>query len=432
MRQLIMTAFLVLIWQISRLPGAIGMASNVSPEGQTLAALGLLVIGGHLVGTWITERGFPKVTGYMTVGIIVGPYLLNILGFEIIERVSLVNEIALVLIALTAGGELKVRKLRSYIKTVGSILLFQMLIIIAISIISLLFIKGRLFGGSSFGFAQIMIIGLLLGIMSAANSPSVAVAVVTEMKSQGRITDLVMSVTIAKDILILILFSVAIALSQGVSTGGDTIASVENPSIAYMLIGSIGLGLLSGISLLLYLKYIGRKIEIVLLIMTIAIIKAVRFWDVDLLLTALTIGVVVENLSQQGDNFIKGLEKVSPVIYVVFFALVGAIVNLKVLTEIWILALIWALVRAFGIWFGTWLGLSAAGDNTRDRKLLWLGYIPQAGVALGMTTLLVRTCPGWGEQAQILILAVIAVNQIAGPIGLRYALVKSGDAGKGD
>ncbi len=435
MKRVIVAMLLVLVWLMSRLPVIRTESLEAVGDSSALAALGFVILGGYIAGRCFAGIGLPQVTGYMLIGLLVGPYLVGILDQGLMNRLKPVEEIALVLIALTAGGELRLGDLRLHLKAISAVLVMQTLIVLLISTAALLLAGGWFIRFSEcLDSRQIIIIALILGVMTSANSPSVAVAVITEMKARGRLTNLVMSVTVAKDVFVIILFTLGMTLAHGVM--GGTVTGVfrqAHPPLPLLVAGSLLIGILAGWLMVLYLKYIGRQVEIAILVMSVVLIQLIHITSLELLLTAIVIGFIIENYSSQGPRLIKGLERISPPIYIIFFALAGAGVNLPLLLEIGLAAVLWAGLRALGIWLGTSVGFWISGEEFRQtpprtRGLTWLGYLPQAGVALGMASLVAVSFPGWGDNVRTLVLAVVAINQVVGPIGFRYALVKSGEA----
>jgi hypothetical protein len=79
---------------------------------------------------------------------------------------------------------------------------------------------------------------------------------------------------------------------------------------------------------------------------------------------------------------------------------------------------------------GTYFGAKLAKEEAGIQKRSWAGFISQAGVALGMAAVIERTFPEWGKEFKALVLAVIAINQIIGPVLLQRLLFKAGEAGK--
>ncbi|HHE46365.1 MAG TPA: hypothetical protein ENL08_01510, partial [Bacteroidetes bacterium] len=321
MKQLGLTALLVSVWLMARLP--VMRTENVEAvqDSTALAALGFVILGGYIVGKWLARVSLPQVTGYMLTGLLVGPYLVGILDRQLISHIKLIEEIALVLIALTAGGELRLNELRPRLKAIGSVLVMQTAAVVLFSVVALVFIGGWFLSTADLGLQQIIVIALVLGVMTSANSPSVAVAVISEMKARGRLTDLVMSVTVVKDVVVIVLFTVSMILAHRYAGGAATGSEHDNLPLALLVSGSILTGIICGGIMVLYLKYIGRQIEIAILIMSVALIQLAHITSLELLLTAIVIGFIVENFSSQGPVLVRGLMRISAPIYIVFFAL---------------------------------------------------------------------------------------------------------------
>lgn len=121
------------------------------------------------------------------------------------------------------------------------------------------------------------------------------------------------------------------------------------------------------------------------------------------------------------------MERSAAPVFVVFFALAGASMALADLATLWPLVIPIVLVRLLAIWFGTWLGARWGRAATPERRYVWLGLVSQAGVAIGLATIVAQAYPERGAQIRTLFLAVMAVNQILGPILFRLGLDRSGE-----
>ncbi|MDQ7087069.1 MAG: hypothetical protein Q9Q13_04065 [Acidobacteriota bacterium] len=146
------------------------------------------------------------------------------------------------------------------------------------------------------------------------------------------------------------------------------------------------------------------------------------------LLMGLTAGIVVQNLSRRGHVFTENLERIAPPIYVAFFALTGAGLDLDALTTSWLLAVSLVLLRMAGLFVGAWGGSAAAGDPRIWRSLAGWTAISQAGVSLGLAAELGRRFPQWGATVVAPLIAAIAINQIVGPVLLVRSLRRAGES----
>jgi Kef-type K+ transport system membrane component KefB len=118
-------------------------------------------------------------------------------------------------------------------------------------------------------------------------------------------------------------------------------------------------------------------------------------------------------------------------VFVVFFAIAGAQLELRQLYSIAPLVLPIILVRAASIWAGTRIGARWAGTG-KEGDRIWLGLISQAGVAIGLATVVAQAYPVRGAELRNVFLGVMAINQIFGPILFRHALVSSGEVAAAD
>jgi Kef-type K+ transport system membrane component KefB len=157
-------------------------------------------------------------------------------------------------------------------------------------------------------------------------------------------------------------------------------------------------------------------------------IELVQLLHVELLLTLLTAGFVAENVSEHGDDLRHAMERSAAPIFVVFFALSGAKIDLGALAPLLPLVVPLALVRMAGLWLGTRLGGVWAGVSQEERRYVWMGLVSQAGVAIGLATIVADAYGTMGVYLQGLLLALIAVNETVGPILFRQALDRSGES----
>src|SRR5688572_9851757 len=85
----------------------------------TLSAIGFLLLAGTLMSELLETIGLPHLSGYLLAGIVGGPYVLHLVDHDTVERLSPVNTLALALIALAGGAELRVSMLREVAKSLG-------------------------------------------------------------------------------------------------------------------------------------------------------------------------------------------------------------------------------------------------------------------------------------------------------------------------
>ncbi len=132
--------------------------------------------------------------------------------------------------------------------------------------------------------------------------------------------------------------------------------------------------------------------------------------SVSLILALMTMGVVVENV--RGDNRLyvrRVIERVRPPIYMLFFALVGARLQLRLLPAMGMLGVVYLVLRASGKLGGAWLGSHVGGAELQVRKYLGLGLLSQAGVAIGLALSIADRFDAYEQQRGLLGTTVINV-----------------------
>lgn len=406
------------------------LAPYANPEFSPTVALGFILIFAFLVGKRINRLNLPQITGFILAGVFCGPYVMKFLTVEDVHNLQLLDGLALSLIALTAGGEMRLTQLKRDWKAISSILFFQTAIIIAG------FIVFGLLGRSLFPFllektlVQGFALSLLLGTLATATSPSTTIAVITELNARGKYTDLILSTAVVKDFVVICLFAFSLSAARAVTLPEQAFDAWFLVNILEEVGVSVLLGACIGGGIVLFLKFINRETAIFILGIAFLTYQISRSLGYHPLLICLVAGFMVENFSSRGDSLIQAIEKVSVPIYVVFFTISGATLNLEALRSTWILALVLVILRAVLKFSGTYVGAKITKQEEGIQKKSWAGFISQAGVALGMVVIIEETFPEWGGAFKALVLAFIAINQIIGPVLLQRLLVKVGEAGK--
>ena len=410
-----------------RLSGA-----GVDAEGpqSTTIALGFLLLGAFIGGQLSASVGLPRITGYLLVGIAVGPYASALLSHDMLLGAKAVEGVAVALIALTAGGEIRLEWVRSQIKKLVAITLSELtLVALGITAVVML-VRPWLPFVPPDDLGTAIVIAFVFGAVAVANSPTVTIAVIAESGADGPVARTVLGVTVLKDVCVIVLFAVSLTVARdALGEGGGEPLGV---TLARELGGSIAVGLAFGIIISLFLRYVGRDVPVFILGTCFAIWQVAAAFHLETLLIALTAGFWVENFSRaRGEELIKGIERLSLPVYALFFAAAGAKVNLDTLAQLWPFALMLAGARAICVWAGTALGARLGGAEPEVRRYAWLGFISQAGVTLALSTIVARTFPTWGTDVQALIIAMIAIHELVGPIGFQWALRRAGEVTTG-
>lgn len=401
--------------------------------GLIIFSLGYVLLAAFVVAKLIEVFELPLITGYILAGILAGPYGFDFLSTDMVRRLKLIDELALSVIALNAGAELRLSALKERLRSIVANIVF--LTVVGVGAVMLFVVlSGRYFDAiAEFSPLSRFIFALLLAVICAARSPASAIAVINECRAKGPFTDTVLAVSIAKDVLIIILFTVTMALSRTIMEGGGLeFGSVSG--LIFEVVLSIFIGLLLGKGMAVYVDRIGRDFLLFLLFIAFGVARLSagvnqvmyhRFavsLHLEPLLICMSAGFFIQNYSRKGSLLIETLERTSLPIYVLFFSLAGAALNFSSLALCLPLALGVAGVRMAGLFAGSFLAGAFSRDPPAFKISAWMGYITQAGVSIGLAQLVARQFPEIGLYLNTVVLAVIAINQIIGPIAFKFAL----------
>jgi Kef-type K+ transport system membrane component KefB len=397
------------------------------PAGSALLALGCLIIGGMLSGELAVRLRLPKITGYLVFGMIAGPHAVGLETFRDAGLLRLFEDLALGLIALTAGGEFRLavirRRLRPMLAITGAHTI-GIFLIVAGTLWTLLTFVPFLGPVSQ---PELLAGVALLAVIAVAVSPATTIAVITDLGARGEMVETVLGVTILKDLVIILLFTVVSALALS-WVGNDALYVGALRHVAVEMGVSLLIGAALGAMLGLYLLKVGRLAPLTVLLLALASAELGRGSSVDHLLICMAAGFTARNLfPHAAGNFIGALEQSSTPIYVIFFALVGAGLNLGILAAVWLPALIYVGARVFAIQVTTRLPAIAAGSGWRVVRYGWMGFVAQAGLSLGLAARMQRELPGIGATIAALVVAAVAINQLAGPVLWERAIVAAGE-----
>lgn len=397
------------------------------PLARTMIGFGFLIFAGMVAGELARRVHLPKITGYLAAGMLCGPHLIGLVDLDVVERLKTVDELALALIAFTAGGELRLARLKSMGRSIIAITALQTLAAFLLMTVVVIVVFSFYMPLTALSFGTIVAIALLLGLVAAANSPSTTVAVIVETKSKGYTTDQVMSVTVTKDFAIILLTAIVLTISGWIATSGGKLEWSPIGDVLLETFLSLAGGGAVAVLIIAYLRYVRREMILFVVAVSLLIVFASGYLHLHFLLVCMTAGFCVENFSRYGESLIAAIERTSMTVYVIFFAIAGASVNFSLLRSTWLIALAFVVIRAMAFGIGTASAGLLCGESRLIVRRSWMGYLGQAGVSLGIASLVLKNFPDIGPRFYSVIITAIAINQIIGPIALKALLSKAGE-----
>ena len=262
--------------------------------GAATGLLGFLLLASYLAGGTARQISLPQITGYLVIGILVGPYVLGIIPREVVVDFRFVNGVALALIALSAGGELRIDSIRSRLKSIALITTAQIVVVFAV-VTLFVFLARDLVGFLEGQPVRVAVaVALIFGLVAVAKSPATTIAVITEEKAGGILTDTVLGITVLKDVIILVLIAVLVPAAVTIvdPASGFDLSAVA--AILVEILGSLAVGLALGWGIRWYLRKIGA--HPILFVLGVAFVSVVLgdHFHLESILVAMAAGFFVQ------------------------------------------------------------------------------------------------------------------------------------------
>ena len=395
----------------------------------TLLGLGILIFGGYIAAHLAENLGLPHLTGYIVAGLLLGPHTLGLVSDDTIQGLRPTNSVALALIALTAGAELSFDLLRRGARSLACAIGAHLFIVLPMTFAALLALRRFLPFLQALPLAGAAAAALLWAVIAMSRSPSSTLGVISQLRPSGPLTTHVLSVVISMDLVVLIAFSIArqVAASALEPGGGASFAALSE--LGTTLTGSLACGTTVGLVIALWLKLVKRQLLLFLLVVAYAGTQLAGYFHFEPLLLFLTAGFVVSNLTGQGEQLMDLVGAGGQIVFVVFFALAGAHVDLGLIARVWPIAItLWA-VRAVATVIGSRAAGAVAGDPLVVRRWAGFSMLSQAGTTITLSTAVGDRFPVLAGLTAIAV-AVAALDELTGPLLFKWSLDRAGETGK--
>ncbi len=388
-------------------------------QNQSLA-LGILLICGYFGGQMAKKIRIPAVAGYVLAGVLLGPSFINAVPDSLNQTLGPVKDLGLGMVALLIGAELVWKKIRRLGKSITVIAVVQVITTFVLVYLAIRYLLGQPF-----------VVASLLASLATVTTPVATMAVIREYRAKGPFTSTLMGVIALDDVFCILAvgLSVGLILSMGVEAQALQLAYLVPPLMEVFL--SILAGGAVGFLAINILKRITENLETLALLLGLVFLNAgvADYFALSALLMTMTSGIVISNF--YSEEPFKVMNYIDLPVFIAFFTLAGAGLHLDVLISNWSIAAVYIVFRVIGKMGGCYLGGHIARADEKVKRHLGTAMLTKAGLSLGLLIYVQNRLYGVVEVAAMLIaveLAAIAFYEITGPIFVRYALFKVGEA----
>ena len=401
----------------------------------------IIVIASNSIAKGFQKFKLPLITGFIIIGVIAGPDVLKMIQRDSLDYLKFIDKTALAFIAFAAGNEMFLKELKGRLRQIGIMTASQFIITFFISFFILLFISDYIPFLAHQPKAFKIGFSLLIATIFIARSPASAIAVINELKAKGPFTQISLGVTILKDILVILLFSITLSISDNLIRGFD-FNYLKILLVFFEITVSITLGFIycQIIKFLFSLK-ISSILEIIIFLFigwsmfgfsNFVEHFAKEYFNINFHIEALLTGLVASFRLTNNTKYRLHLEslvhKIGPFVYVAFFTKVGADLELKVLFNYWQVAFILFFIRLTALIIASFTGSFLIRDNFKRTIISWTPYVTQAGVTLGLITIISSHFSDLKIEFETILIAVVIINELIGPPLLKWALILTGEA----
>ena len=388
-----------------------------------IISVAIMLFFGFLMTRVTKKLRLPNVTAYIITGILIGPYVLDLIPSGVVRGMDFMADIALAFIAFSTGQYFRFSSLKKNGAKVIVITLCEAFLASGIVFV-LLFVILRLD----------LVFSLVLAALAAATSSASTVMTIRQTRAKGDFVDTLLQLIAVDNIVALLMYSTAISVAAATISGQPfSVSSVVMP-----LVTNIGVLLLGGVFGWFMKLMIEDRSADNRLIIAVAFLFAFcgicALLEISPLLGCMSMGTVYVNIAKD-DNLFKQLNYFSPPILLLYFVRSGLNFNLSALfgvstatgaVPLFLITILYFFGRIAGKYFGSFFGCLFVKKKKEVRNYLGMALVPQAGVAIGLAALGARTLGGEvGSALQTIILSACILYELIGPASAKLSLYLS-------
>ncbi|HHY83384.1 MAG TPA: cation:proton antiporter [Clostridiales bacterium] len=386
--------------------------------------LALVLFLGFVMGKLVSLIKLPNVTGYLLAGLLAGPYALKLVPQNAVSSMGIISDVALGMIAFNIGSEFSLSHLKKLGWRIITVTMLQSMGAFAAVLAALTLLLNQ-----SFSFSMV------IAAIATATAPAATLLVIKQYKAKGPVTDVLLPVVALDDAVCIIAFSISAAIAKSmINPAADTslLMTIMTPLKEIIIVIIIGIG--GGLLVTLFKTRVKNKDELLVVTLGTILVTAAlaQMWNVSNLIACMMIGATIVNLTHSSHSVFSSLDRITLPIYVAFFTLSGADLNIGILKSIGIVGICYILARSIGKIAGAYLGAKFMKMPETVQKYLGITLLPQAGVAIGLSIAAQSILPEYSSTIRTIVLSATLIYEIFGPVLTKIALIQAGEIGTPD
>ena len=367
-----------------------------------------------------TFKYLPKVTAYLLVGLAAGPYAAGLISKDFLTQMEVVKQIGLALIVFLVGTDLTLKTLGSVSKSANRIALVE---------ISLTFVLvGAGVTGVVLAVGGDWRLGLIMACIASATAPAATLAVVREYNADGPVARHIKAAVARSNVAALTLFGIVSVFVFDTPPGLTFLEGNVATSLSWVLLPfPIGAGVGLALS---YLETIEEKSPLRMLLALGGLMVCIGLANLlkcSEILTVLVAGFAYGNSTIKGSPLREQMRTLEIPFYVIFFVLSGAKLDVRALAALGVIGVAFLVLRTVGKTVGPWLGARWAKLPRDQQRYMSFSLLSQSAIAIAIMTVMQKRGHVLADEVTALVLGSVLVFEIAGPILVKVAVMKSGE-----
>lgn len=383
-----------------------------------LLIFGLVFLIGWVAHVISSRAHIPRVTILLSIGIIAGPAVLDLVPAEFVKHFSTVSHLALAMIGFLLGESFVGRDIAAEKRQI-------LFISLGASLVPAVIV---------FGFVLLLtndlVLALVLAGIATATDPAATVDVIRECRSRGPVSKLLKGVVAVDDAWGTIIFSLLLVAATAISTNHFSINNIIHG--LWDVGGALLLGFVIGIpmSSVIGKQQPGEPTIAEAMGFVFICGGCALYFNVSYLLACMALGATVARRAKHVERPFHDIETASNPFLIVFFIFSGMSLELSALSSFGVIGAAYVLARCLGKVFGAQLFAHFAQSSSRVTRHLGWCLLPQAGVAIGMALLVREQIPEIGNSVLTLAVTTTVLFELIGPVITRWSLYRAGEIPK--